>query len=193
MPEDSRAKAKEQIDRIDILTKLIAEGHDYRFVGKTGSFCPIISGKGGGLLMRAASDGKYGAVGGTKGYRWLEADWVKQRHYESYIDMAYFQELANVAIETISAFGSFELFVNGAQFANPSKPGKIAAMNFKSGSYRMTMKMPHESRTQADMPWRETACGSDEYAFCCDCPFYYGEMETCCKLGYNVSNQIMTD
>lgn len=193
VPEDNRAKAKEQIDRIDILTKLIAEGHDYHFVGKTGSFCPIISGKGGGLLMRAASDGKYGAVGGTKGYRWLEADWVKQRHYESYIDMAYFQELANVAIETISAFGSFELFVNGAQFANPSKPGKIAAMNLKSGSYRMTMKMPHESRTQADMPWRETACGSDEYAFCCDCPFYYGEMETCCKLGYNVSNQIMTD
>lgn len=194
VPEDSRAKAEEQINRIDVLTKLIASGHDYHFVGKTGSFCPIIPGKGGGWLMRSGADGKYGAVGGTKGYRWLESDWVKQRHYEEFIDMAYFRELADVAIETIGAYGSFEMFVNGESFSNSSQEGSKSniAMAVKNGSYITTMKMPHESRLPIDMPWKETPCGSSQYAFCCDCPHYYDEMETCCKLGYNITNQIIT-
>ena len=47
------------------LNPLIAEGHNYRFIGKVGQFCPIKDGCGGGLLMRE-KDGKYYAATGTK-------------------------------------------------------------------------------------------------------------------------------
>ena len=40
----------------------IAKGHDYRFIGKVGNFCPILPGKGGGLLVRE-KDGKYYTFG----------------------------------------------------------------------------------------------------------------------------------
>ena len=46
------------------LNPLIAEGHNYRFIGKVGQFCPIKDGCGGGLLMRE-KDGKYYAATGT--------------------------------------------------------------------------------------------------------------------------------
>ena len=34
------------------LQDIINSGHDYKFVGKVGSFCPILPEKGGGLLVR---------------------------------------------------------------------------------------------------------------------------------------------
>ena len=55
------------------LRPLIDEGHNYRFIGKVGQFCPIKDGCGGGLLMRE-KDGKYYAATGSKGYRWLESE-----------------------------------------------------------------------------------------------------------------------
>lgn len=88
--------------------------HDRRFVGKVGSFCPIKSGCGGGELVRINSTGdKYGAVTGTKGYRWLEAEVVKELHKEDDIDMSYFNQLATEAIETIEQFGNFDNFISG--------------------------------------------------------------------------------
>lgn len=59
------------------LDEKIAEGHNYQFVGKVGSFCPVKPGKGGGLLMRYSGDAFY-AVTGSKGYRWKEADIVSE-------------------------------------------------------------------------------------------------------------------
>ena len=53
------------------LTSDISEGHDYRFVGKIGNFCPVKPGVGGGLLVRE-KNGKYYSAGGAKGYRWME-------------------------------------------------------------------------------------------------------------------------
>lgn len=181
-PED-RARAKELIDRIDILNEAIAKGHDYRFIGKTGSFCPIIPGKGGGILLRKGNDGKFGAVAGTKDFRWLESDWVRERKYDRYIDMSYFKELADVAIETISVYGNFDLFVSEDAFSNKTDSKAQAISPGKSP----------ESFIRDDLPWGDTPCGSSEYAYCCDYPHYLGEQEHCCKLGYNVSKHIITE
>ena len=96
--------------RIEQLTLDISKGHDYKFVGKAGSFCPIKAGKGGGLLVRQGKD-KYDAVGGTIGFRWLEAEWVKQSaNWNDYIDRRYYAKLVDAAVAAISEYGDFEQF-----------------------------------------------------------------------------------
>ena len=88
----------------------IRKCHDYHFVGRAGLFCPIKPGAGGGRLVRE-NNGKYAYAAGAKGYRWLEAEMVKEYHLENQIDISYFEELKQKAVEAISAFGSFENFV----------------------------------------------------------------------------------
>lgn len=85
--------------------------HNYVFVGRVGSFCPIKDGCGGGVLYRM-KDGKYYAAAGTKGYRWLEAETVKNLGKEQEVNEAYYETLAEEAIKAIENFGSFELFVD---------------------------------------------------------------------------------
>lgn len=99
--------------------------HDYQFIGKVGSFCPIKPGCGGAELLREAidSDGniKYDSVVGTKGYRWLEAEYVKTLGKEDDIDKSYYRKLVDEAIygsgtgknrkPGIADFGDFERFV----------------------------------------------------------------------------------
>lgn len=88
----------------------LAEGeHDFKFVGKVGRFCPIKEGCGGAQLFRVKDD-KYFAPSGTKGYRWLESEDVLTNNLQDEIDMSYYEELAEKAIETISEFGDFEKF-----------------------------------------------------------------------------------
>ena len=94
----------------DRLEPIINTGHDYHFVGKVGNFCPIIPGKGGGLLMRE-KDGKYYSAGGSKGYRWLESEIVRGTN-EEYIDKSYYNALVDAAVETISQYGDFEWFIS---------------------------------------------------------------------------------
>lgn len=89
----------------------IAEGHNYIFVGKVGQFCPIKPGCGGGLLMRE-KDGKYYAATGSKGYRWLESEMVKQLGKENDIDRSYYDKLVNDAADNISKYGDLEWFVS---------------------------------------------------------------------------------
>lgn len=90
--------------------------HNYNFIGKVGSFCPIKPGRGGAELLREgkAKDGskKYDAVTGTKGYRWLESEMVKILGKEDDIDMSYYNALVDKAVETISAYGDFEWFAS---------------------------------------------------------------------------------
>ena len=83
--------------------------HDYHFVGKAGLFCPMKPGTGGGRLMRE-NNGKYAYAAGSKGYRWMEAEYVQKFHKEDDIDIGYFEELANDAKATISQFGDYERF-----------------------------------------------------------------------------------
>ena len=96
---------------LDMNEDLPENEHDYNFIGKCGLFCPITPGYGGGLLYRKKDD-KYYAVGGTTGYRWLEAEMVKTNQLYDYIDISYFEKLCNEAIEEISKYGSFEWFVD---------------------------------------------------------------------------------
>lgn len=92
------------------LEPIIATGHDYKFVGKVGNFCPILPGKGGGSLVRD-QNGKYYNVTGTTGYRWLESEMVRGIN-EEYIDRSYYNALVDAAVETISQYGDFEWFVS---------------------------------------------------------------------------------
>lgn len=106
-----QAEGKDLVDdRFDELEKIIAKGHDYKFVGRVGQFCPILPGKGGGLLVRD-QNGKYYNVTGTTGYRWLESEMVRGTN-EQYIDKSYYNTLVDAAIETISKYGDFEWFIS---------------------------------------------------------------------------------
>lgn len=103
--------------------------HDYHFVGKVGSFCPIEPGYGGGELLREAKDKdgniKYAAATGTKGYRWLESETVKVLGKEGDIDLSYYNKMVDVAVEAISQYGDFEMFVSdddAAPWGSPSEP-----------------------------------------------------------------------
>lgn len=89
--------------------------HDYKFVGKVGSFCPMISGSGGGELMREGKDKdgniKYSNATGAKGYRWMESELVRTLGKENDIDKSYYYKLVDDAKDSISQYGDFEWFV----------------------------------------------------------------------------------
>ena len=98
--------------------------HSYKFIGKVGQFCPIKPGCGGGLLLRE-DDGKYSAVGGSKGYRWKESEIIRQLGTDDIIDKSYYQELVDKAVAEISKYCDFEWFVsddtfNHEELYNPS-------------------------------------------------------------------------
>jgi hypothetical protein len=101
--------------RIPELEKLIAEGHSYRFIGKVGNFCPIQPGCGGGELLRESKDKdgrvKYSSATGAKGYRWLEAEMVRELDLVDDIDRSYYDKMVDEAVETINQYGDFEWFV----------------------------------------------------------------------------------
>lgn len=80
------------------------------FVGKAGSFCPVVEGEGGGLLLRE-KDGKFDSATGAKGYFWMEAEMVESLGKQKAIDMGYFNKLADAAIDNISKHGDFYWFV----------------------------------------------------------------------------------
>ena len=76
--------------------------HDYQFIGRVGQFCPIKSGHGGGELYRYDQEqDKYFALPGTKGYRWLESENVKNLGKEDDIDTTYFDSLVDDAVKNI--------------------------------------------------------------------------------------------
>lgn len=93
------------------LNELISSGHNYQFVGKVGEFCPVLPGKGGGLLMRE-QDGKFNAAAGTTGFRWLESEMMLAPGNEENIDKSYYTKLVDDAVEAISKYGDFEWFVS---------------------------------------------------------------------------------
>lgn len=96
---------------IDMNEGLPEGEHNYVFVGKVGLFNPIKPGCGGGELFRE-KDGKYYAVTGTKGWRWLEAEMVETMEKENDIDISYYRKLVDEAVEAISQYGDFEWFAS---------------------------------------------------------------------------------
>ena len=152
------------------LDELISKGHDYHFIGKVGSFCPIKPGCGGGLLYRE-KDGKYYAATGSSGYRWLEAEMVKTLEKEKDIDRAYYIDMVDKAVETISKYGDFEAFISG-----DSVPSRIVKI-----SYDDVVDEP---------PWK-MACGRDS---CMGCPeFTLNSGIIGCKKGYDNSDLILIE
>ena len=94
------------------MNESLPEGeHNYIFIGKVGSFCPVKPGCGGGLLCRE-KDGKYYAATGSKGYRWLEAETVKVLNKQNDIDRSYYNKLVDEAVAAISEYGDFEMFAS---------------------------------------------------------------------------------
>lgn len=102
----------------DDLNPKIEEGHSYHFIGKVSSFCPIKPGCGGGLLCRE-KDGKYYAATGTTGYRWLEAEMVRELGKEEDIDRSYYDNLVTDAAHAIVAYGDLEWFVSDDPYISP--------------------------------------------------------------------------
>jgi hypothetical protein len=149
------------------LDELISEGHDLRFVGRVGRFCPIKPGCGGSELLREGVD-KYGfrkfsSVTGAKDYRWLEAEMVKDLGKEGDIDRSYYDRLVDNAVEAISTYGDFEWFV--------------------SDDNEKVYRKPKE-----DYPWL-VPCGKET---CIGCPnFCNDEYHYDCRDGYDISNCIV--
>lgn len=88
--------------------------HDYRYVGKVGLFCPMK--EHGGTLLRSQKDKegntKLNSVTGAKDYKWLESELVEQLGYEDCIDISYYRNLVDDAVDKISEFGDFEQFAS---------------------------------------------------------------------------------
>lgn len=144
------------------LAEKIAKGHDYRFIGKVGNFCPMKDGCNGGLLLRE-KDGKYYAATGSKGYRWMESEMVKALDKENDIDYGYYNKLVDDAVETISQYGDFEWFVADDQAAE------------------------YETKNLKTPPWL-VACGRET---CEGCPeFSNDEYHMDCRLGYDIGDMV---
>ena len=146
----------------------IAEGHNYRFIGKVGQFCPIKDGCGGGLLMREKG-GKYYAATGSKGFRWLESEMVRELEKENDIDRSYYDKLVDDAVKTISEYGDFEWFVSDDPYIGP-----LGANDSDIDCEPKDWKVP---------------CGDGKYETCFDCPhFNEDSFHMDCGLNYDISD-----
>lgn len=97
---------------LDFNENLKEDEHDYKFIGKTGSFVPVVSGSNGGLLLRYVDVDKYSSAVGAKGYRWMESEVVKESNLQNNIDISYYKKLADEAKDEISQYGDFEWFTS---------------------------------------------------------------------------------
>ena len=113
--------------------------HNYHFVGKVGLFCPIKPGCNGGELMRIDKepdkDGnpRYLSATGAKGFRWLEAEMVKELGKENDIDRSYYDALVDAAIHGsgtgknrkpgLSDFCDVEWFISDDPYVGPDYDG----------------------------------------------------------------------
>jgi len=93
---------------LDLNENLGEEEHNYVFVGKVGAFVPVLPGVGGGLLLRE-KDEKYYAASGSKGYRWLEVETVKELNIP--VDYGYHSKLVEAAKDTLSEYGDLTEFL----------------------------------------------------------------------------------
>ena len=161
----------------DVLKELIAEGHNYVFIGKAGSFCPVKAGCGGGVLVRE-KDGKFSAATGSKGYRWLEGESLVNADRMDLIDMRYFEALDATAREAIAQYGDFDSFCREDEVA---PVGKLITPDDIS---RAIEAAPDPGTP----PWLPP-CGDGKYDNCYDCPFFDVEkIPPECKKHYDLTD-----
>ena len=75
------------------------EEPEMRYIGRSGAFVPVC--QGGGTLWRE-KDGKFSALAGTKGYRFVEAETMKEVGLDGPIEYSYFRALSDKARDTIA-------------------------------------------------------------------------------------------
>lgn len=75
------------------------EEPEMRYIGRSGAFVPVC--QGGGTLWRE-KDGKFSALAGTKGYRFVEAETMKEVGLDGPIDYSYFRTLSDKARDTVA-------------------------------------------------------------------------------------------
>lgn len=114
----SPEEVSEQEKLVESLTEEAPKHHNYQFIGRVGSFCPVIDGAGGGYLYRI-QNGKPYAAPGSSGYRWLEAEYVLSHGLNNKINKNFYLNLVDEARKDIdemchkSGFeGGFEWFVS---------------------------------------------------------------------------------
>lgn len=100
------------------LNDIIETGHSYQFVGRVGQFTPLKPGTNGGILYRV-NEGKYYAAPGSTGYRWRESEDVKRLGKEDCVDISFYNNLIDDAIEAIAKYGDFEWFVSDDPYIGP--------------------------------------------------------------------------
>jgi hypothetical protein len=150
---------------LDMNEDLGPDEHNYIFVGRVGSFCPVKPGCNGGELMVLRND-KYSSVTGTKGYRWLEAETVSKANgnnlagISDMIDISYYENLIEDAIKTIDKYGDAEWFASDDPISPESAP-----------------------------PWYPP-CGDEKIDICGNCPKYNHETNTCSE-GYDLNGYII--
>jgi hypothetical protein len=164
---------EDQRKDLKVLSGLIAKGHNYIFIGRAGSFCPVKAGCGGGILVRE-KDGKFNAATGSKGFRWREGETLKGADRMDMIDMGYFEDLAKTAKEAIGQYGDFGRFASEV-------PVRIVSIDeVLDASDRYFAKNGKESA----MPW-QAPCGKETCSGCRE----HGANDICAK-GYDLSNYI---
>ena len=100
-----------------------------RFVGKEGNFVPVMDAIFGGDLMTLRDD-KFNSISGTKGYRWQEAEVVKNNHNEDQVDLTYFDSLADSAKKAIEEYIPGTRFTDSIDFeSKPTEESRLEQMN----------------------------------------------------------------
>ena len=102
---------------LDMNESLGEDQHNYMFIGKVGLFTPVKPGSGGGIMLskfppkKAGEEPRYSATTGSKGYRWMESELVKNLGLELMIDKTYYEKKALAAKKAISEYCKFEDFI----------------------------------------------------------------------------------
>ena len=96
---------------LDMNENLPEDTHDYKFIGKTGAFVPIMPEKGGGVLQVLRGD-KYVAAPGSKGFRWMDVEMVQELDKENDIDISYYDQQIEESKKKIAEFGDVDQFLD---------------------------------------------------------------------------------
>lgn len=76
------------------------------FIGRAGSFVPVLEGHGGRLLRR--KDGVFHSASGAKNHFWQEAAIVRELKQQEFIDYSYFSKLVDDALTNLGRYGDTE-------------------------------------------------------------------------------------
>lgn len=160
----------------DAIREYISKGHNYRFVGRSGNFFPVREGVRGGWLV-SKRNGKYDSVSGAKGYRWQEANIVKEKGLQEDYDQKFFEKMIDGAIGLITNLNKVIDPTRFHRFIDLSRPYEDPPKDIPEAPIPSPIDVP---------PWK-VPCGSDQYNNCSECPNCAGDI---CKRGFSLASYI---